>query len=121
MRWASLIVLLVALAAVSPSGSPARAGPSLTIRSTTPLLVVGRGFAAQERVTVTVRRGSRRIDARAVRAGGGGAFRLKFPALLAADTCTGSLLVLAKGAEGSRAAARRPCLHPPDRRAVAPG
>jgi hypothetical protein len=113
LRRAGLIVLLTALAAVSASSAPARTGPALTIRSVAPLLVVGHGFAARERVRITVWRASRRVDDRRVRAGAGGSFRLRFPILLATDTCSGSLVVLARGAAGSRASARHVC-HPPD-------
>ena len=119
MRGTGLILLSAALAAVvSASSAPARTGPALTIRSIAPLIVVGNGFVARERVTITVRRAGKRVDARRVRAGAGGTFRLRFPLLLATDTCSGSLLVLARGAAGSRASASRPC-HPPDHETTA--
>jgi hypothetical protein len=118
MRRTGLILLLTVLAAVAASSSPARTGPALTIRSVAPLIVVGNGFVARERVTITVRRAGKRVDARRVRAGAGGTFRLRFPLLLATDTCSGSLLILARGAAGSRASASRPC-HPPDHKTSA--
>jgi hypothetical protein len=117
LRRAGLILFLTTLAAVSASSSAARAGPALTIRSVAPLIVVGSGFAARERVTITVRRASKRLVARRVRADAGGTFRLTFPPLLVTDTCSGSLLVLARGAAGSRASASRPC-RPPDRQTL---
>src|SRR5580765_390642 len=98
MRRTGLILFPIALAAaVSASSSTARPGPALTIRSVAPLIVVGNGFVARERVTITVRRASKRVDTRSVRAGAGGTFRLRFPLLLATDTCSGSLLILARG------------------------
>jgi hypothetical protein len=118
VRHTALILLAIALAAASASVSGARTGPALKIRSAAPLVVVGSGFVARERVTITVRLAGKRVDARRLRAGAGGTFRLRFRTLLVTDTCSGSLLVLARGGAGSRASASRPC-RPPDRQTPA--
>jgi hypothetical protein len=118
VRRALPILLAVALAAASASFSAAHTGPALKIRSAAPLIVVGSGFVARERVTITVRLARKRVDARRVRAGAGGTFRLRFSPFLATDPCSGSLLVFARGAAGSQASASRPC-RPPNRQTPA--
>jgi hypothetical protein len=113
VRRTGLILLPIALAAALASVSTARTGPALKIRPAAPLVVVGSGFVARERVTITVRLARKRVDARRVRAGAAGTFRVRFSPFLVTDTCSGSLLILARGAAGSRASVSRPC-RPPD-------
>jgi hypothetical protein len=83
--------------------------------SLAPLTVVGGGFAARERVALTVRRAAKRVASRRVSATPRGSFRARFTPLLAADVCRGSLVIVASGAAGSRASVSRPCRppHPP--------
>jgi hypothetical protein len=113
LRRFGLIPLVAAISAISASSAPAREGPVLRIRSLAPLTVVGRGFAAQERVAITVRRAAKRVARRRVLATRDGALRARFSLLLVTDTCRGSLVVVASGAAGSRASVSRPC-RPPD-------
>jgi hypothetical protein len=108
--------MFAAAIATVAAASPARVAPTLKITSRAPLTVVGSGFASRERVTITVTRATRRVAARGVVAGAGGAFRVRFSPLLVTDICRGSLTVVARGAAGSRTSATRTC-RPPDPRA----
>jgi hypothetical protein len=105
-----IIGLLVAVICLGHDTSQAAtnaaaARPALTIASANPLRVVGQGFKAGERVTVSV--GPRR---KTTNAGPRGGFMVRF----ARAKCT-SGTIQAVGSEGSRAAARVPktlCFEP---------
>jgi hypothetical protein len=94
------VVLLVAAAVASASASAA--APRLRIVDRSPLVLVGSGFGAGERVTVTVVLGGTK-GRRLLRSSAAGAFRAGFPKLVY-DRCHGALAVTAVGARGHRAA-----------------
>ena len=114
MRRTVINVLTAALAiSVSASTSLAQTAPTLKIRSLVPLTVVGSGFAAHERVALTLRRAGKRVTTKRVLSSLGGTFRARFSPLVATDSCRGSLVVVALGTAGSRASVSRSC-RPPD-------
>ncbi len=111
--FAAVAVGLVLLASgafaagLAPDGSTARK-PRLMLASGTPLVVVGQGFRARERVTVTASVGSQRVR-RSLAATGGGRFTVRFRT--GADC--GPIYVLAAGRGGSRAVVRQQMIPAP--------
>ena len=95
----------MALLVLAVDGTAA-ARPSLVVTSFAPVTVAGAGFAANERVVVTVVSGKDK-HVRRVRAGAGGRFRVRFE-VKAMLRCGPQLGVSALGAAGSRASARLP-------------
>ena len=101
----AVLTAVVALAAVAPA-APAAQPRSLRVVRSWPLQVSGTGFYAHERVTVTVRTGTRVRSAHA-RTGAGGGFTARF-ARVRLDVCALPFSVTARGARGDRARALRP-------------
>jgi hypothetical protein len=104
-----IVVAVVAAAAVATTiaaavltGGP---DPALRVSSEAPMTVEGRGFGAQEAVTVTLKAGPDTYHRR-VTADAEGAFRATLQGV-PVDPC-GGLAVTAIGAEGSRASAKLP-------------
>jgi hypothetical protein len=93
-----MVVLGALMLALPIQGAPPRRA-SLQLASETPLVIVGRGFGAQERVLVTATSGGRRGSVTLV-ARGNGSFRAR-PRLELREC--GRLTVRARGAAGSRA------------------
>jgi hypothetical protein len=79
-RSAMLLAAMLALSGALAAGAAATGGsePKLTIVRAAPLTVRGTGFAASERVRLTIRATTRTV-VRSVRAGTGGAFTLRVP------------------------------------------
>jgi hypothetical protein len=109
---------LAAVALLVVSGWTAGGGesrPALRVVATAPVTVAGTGFAAGERVRLTLRAGRARPSTRTVDAGRDGRFRARFNALLAVEPCSGTLVVTAAGSRGSRASWKRVCRPPSTR------
>jgi hypothetical protein len=91
----------------------AGARPTLLVASETPLVVLGRGFEAGERVRL-VASVRNRVFRKPTVAGPRGVFRVRFAAV---DASCGPAFVSAVGSDGSRASVRRvpePCGADPD-------
>jgi len=116
MRGTALILAIAAAAAVAASaqGRTART-PTLKVIDTHPLVVVGTGFVARERVTVSALTslGPRFVTTRATARG---VFRVLVGRFT--QPCGKPFAVRARGAAGSRATVRleaSPCVPPPIR------
>ncbi|HVU77277.1 MAG TPA: hypothetical protein VHC67_06825 [Gaiellaceae bacterium] len=104
------IVLLVAIAAVLAPAALAAPPPHVRLAAAG---VVGTGFHARERVTLTVRAGAEHWT-KAVVTNAAGAFTARVAVTVASGGCQG-VSVLAVGARGERAAWKappRPCGNP---------
>jgi hypothetical protein len=101
------------LGAAGHAASEATKAPTLRLTKLAPVQVVGSGFAARERVSVTATLFDETAR-KTVRAGQRGGFSVAFDGL-AADRCTPELTVRAFGARGSRASAKLPQLLCPPR------
>jgi hypothetical protein len=114
MKRAVLIALVLGAAAGVTAtsdaigGSPAK--PALQLARGAPLTVRGIHFRSGERVTVSVLSGRKTM--KRTTAGSGGTFLVRFATTY--DRCEG-LLVVARGAYGSRATLKRPLLACPPR------
>lgn len=89
--------------------------PELRVVRDTPLTVAGSGFAAGERVRLTLRTGRARAFVRNAQAGSEGRFRTAFPLLVALDPCRGTIVVTATGSRGGTATWKRACRPPSTR------
>jgi hypothetical protein len=100
---AALLAAMLALCGTLAAGAAAArdSGPRLAIVRAAPLTVHGTGFAATERVRLTVRTTTRTV-ARSVRAGTGGEFTVRFVGVRIAGRC-GEAAITAVGARGDRA------------------
>jgi hypothetical protein len=100
------VFVLSALAGLILAGSSAGSGvrPSLTLHGTGPVVVDGAGFHSGERVKITSLPG----PSVSVRANSRGAFSVTL-GRLRVGRC-GSLIVRARGSDGSLAVARRPAI-----------
>jgi hypothetical protein len=107
VRTAATIVLAAALGLAPAAGAGASGQPALRFTGLVPVKVSGTGFAASERVRVTLLAG----DARRVRTAlttRTGTFAVDFGTLARKDRCGSSISVSAVGATGDRASRRLP-------------
>ena len=104
MRGRSILVVVLVAALSAPAFAATRR-PALDAVRKTPLTVVGTGFRALERVTLTAEVGGDRATVR-VRADRHGALRAVFRGIFV-GRCLG-YAVVARGAAGSRAAVTVP-------------
>src|SRR4051812_39057284 len=127
-RSAMLLVGMLALGGALAAGAAATGGsePKLTIVRAAPLTVRGTGFAAAERVRLTIR-GTTRTVVRSVRVGTSGAFTVRFAAFgsgAAAMRRSRPSARVATGRGSSATAVWRPATRPdpgrPGRLATAP-
>ena len=112
MRTVTLFAACAAVLAVCTTAQ-AQGPPKLRVVDTTPLMVVGNGFRASERVTVTAMTsfGPRIVRLRATTTG---AFRASF--WIHAQPCAQPFAIRALGAAGSVATVTMrvpPCIPPP--------
>jgi hypothetical protein len=105
---ASLAVAAAGLASAAPERETKR-HPAVVVTNENPVVVAGRGFAARERVALSVRIGSRAY-AKALRATPAGTFRATFAQ---ADAQCQPYTVTAVGRSGSRAVQTRRFNIPP--------
>lgn len=103
---ASLFVLLLA-AALAPGAASATAHGRVRLVASAPLVVRGTGFAAHEKVVLTVRSGSVTRVA-AVRSSATGGFTAEFVHGLPAQRCGTSITVRAVGSRGDVVAWKTP-------------
>ena len=107
MKRAVFTVLVVGVTAVAVAsaslGATARTRPALQLVDGAPLTIRGVHFRAQESVSLTVSSAGRRLAR--TKAGPGGSFLIRTP--IRYNRCSG-VLVIARGAKGSRAKLQRP-------------
>ena len=109
MRLLAIGVLAVVL--VPAGAAQQRRAPALRVVDWAPFTVRGSGFAAGEKVQLTLRTGRPRAIVRTTSATGDGTFRAGF-GLVAVAPCHGTLSVTARGSRGSRASLKQPCRPP---------
>jgi hypothetical protein len=105
---AAVVVLAWLLASAALAG---KRHPRISIVDQSPVVVVGRGFAARERVTVRAIHGQARLT-KTVRATAAGSFRASLGDI-DDSTCSPVLSVAVVGAAGSRATAAQHIAIPP--------
>lgn len=102
MRTSSLaVVVVVALVSVSPALGDVSGEAKVRMLDPAPLTLKGVGFAAQERIRLTVSLGERTLVRKLV-ARTTGTFLVRFPTATY-DRCSGELSVKAVGSRGSGA------------------
>jgi hypothetical protein len=109
-----LVFTLISVVALA-STAAAASGPRIRVAVTPPLTVRGTGFAPHERVTVTLSAGTARLK-QEVRATASGGFVACWEAAAPLAACRASVVVVAVGARGDRAAWKslpRVCGAPP--------
>jgi hypothetical protein len=97
--------IVVSASLLASTGLAAKRHPSVAIVDQSPIVVVGRGFAARERVTVRASHGGQQLT-RTLRATRTGAFRTELGEL-DQSSCAPVLSVTVVGGAGSRATAAR--------------
>jgi hypothetical protein len=105
---AAVVVLAWLLASAALAG---KRHPRISIVDQSPVLVVGRGFAARERVTLRAVQGDRQMTKR-VRATAAGSFRANLGDI-DDSSCSAVVSVTVVGGAGSRATAARHVAIPP--------
>jgi hypothetical protein len=102
-----LAATLAALALAAGAATAATDPPSIRFVELAPARVAGAHFEPGEQVTVTLYAGAAR-RVRTVRATRNGAFAIDFGTLRRKDRCSGSVAVVAVGANGERAGRKLP-------------